>query len=80
MDTPTLPAHLTFYTVTHPEGGWCAVEDCTEPYVTFCRGRAQELAEQAGGEVVAHEYHVHAPPAAAGTGLRRMLTLVRGGA
>jgi hypothetical protein len=58
MDTPRLPAQLTLYTVSHPEGGWCAIAGCTEPFVTFCESRAQELADKVeGAAVVAHLYH-----------------------
>jgi hypothetical protein len=57
MDTPMLPAPLTLYTVTHPDGGWCVIAGCTEPFVTLCESRAQELADKAGGTVVPHVYH-----------------------
>lgn len=57
METPTLPATLVFYTVSHPDGGWCALDGCTEPFVTFCQPRAEELvAKVPGARVVAHEY------------------------
>jgi hypothetical protein len=50
------PVDLTFYAVTHPEGGWVTVNGCELAHLTLCKAEAIELADQVHGRVIEMNY------------------------